>query len=133
MKKVREECGVFGIWGAKKKDAARLTYYALFALQHRGQESCGIAVCKTAEKGAKPKSHRAVGLVPEVFTAEQLEKLGNAQCAVGHVRYSAAGSGDVEYAQPLVVRHMQGSMAVAHNGNIANARALRRPEGKQGL
>lgn len=126
MKKVREECGVFGIWGAKKKDAARLTYYALFALQHRGQESCGIAVCKTAEKGEKLKSHRAVGLVPEVFTAEQLEKLGNAQCAVGHVRYSAAGSGDVEYVQPLVVRHMQGSMAVAHNGNIANARALRR-------
>ncbi len=123
MRKVGEECGVFGIWGAKG-DAARQAYYALFALQHRGQESCGIAVYD-GEK-SEIRCEKDLGLIPEVFTPERLQKLGNASAAAGHVRYSTAGSGSVENAQPLVVRHRQCSMALAHNGNISNAEALRR-------
>lgn len=118
---LHEECGVFGIFDPVISNVARSTYFALYALQHRGQESCGIAV---NESGVF-RLHRAPGLVPEVFTAETLEKLGNGNIAVGHVRYSTTGGCNVNNAQPLVVRHMKGSMALAHNGNLVNAYELR--------
>ena len=119
---VHEECGVFGIYDPIVSNVAQSTYFALYALQHRGQESCGIAV---NEDGIF-RSHRAVGLVPEVFTAQVLEKLGRGSIAVGHVRYSTTGNVNVSNAQPLVVRHVKGSMALAHNGNLTNALELRR-------
>ena len=119
---LHEECGVFGIFDPANSNVARSTYFALYALQHRGQESCGIAV---NEDGVF-RSHRATGLVPEVFTAETLEKLGSGNIAVGHVRYSTTGNGNINNAQPLVVRHVKGSMAIAHNGNIINSFELRR-------
>lgn len=119
---LHEECGVFGIFDPVISNVARSTYFALYALQHRGQESCGIAV---NEDGVF-RSHRATGLVPEVFSAETLEKLGNGNIAVGHVRYSTTGNCNINNAQPLVVRHVKGTMAIAHNGNIINAFELRR-------
>ncbi len=118
---LHEECGVFGIYEPQKSDVARSTYFALYALQHRGQESCGIAV----NEDGVVRSHRASGLVPEVFTAETLEKLGRGDIAVGHVRYSTTGSCNINNAQPLVVRHVKGSMTLAHNGNLVNAPELR--------
>lgn len=119
---IHEECGVFGVFDSALSNVARTTYFALYALQHRGQESCGIAV---NEEGVF-RSHRALGLVPEVFTADVLEKLGQGRIAVGHVRYSTTGNVNVSNAQPLVVRHVKGSMALAHNGNLTNALELRR-------
>ncbi len=119
---IHEECGVFGVFDSALSNVARTTYFALYALQHRGQESCGIAV---NEDGVF-RSHRALGLVPEVFTADVLEKLGQGRIAVGHVRYSTTGNVNVSNAQPLVVRHVKGSMALAHNGNLTNALELRR-------
>ena len=119
---IHEECGVFGVFDSALSNVARTTYFALYALQHRGQESCGIAV---NEEGVF-RSHRALGLVPEVFTADVLEKLGQGRIAVGHVRYSTTGNVNVSNAHPLVVRHVKGSMALAHNGNLTNALELRR-------
>ena len=119
---LHEECGVFGIYDPVSSNVARSTYFALYALQHRGQESCGIAV----NEDGLFRSHRAPGLVPEVFTAEVLEKLGYGNMAVGHVRYSTTGVVNINNAQPLVVRHIKGAMALAHNGNIVNAYELRR-------
>lgn len=119
---LHEECGVFGIYDPVISNVARSTYFALYALQHRGQEGCGIAV---NEDGIF-RSHRASGLVPDVFTAETLEKLGKGNMAVGHVRYSTTGNANINNVQPLVVRHIKGSMAVAHNGNLVNAFELRR-------
>ncbi len=119
---LHEECGVFGIFEPTVSNVAQSTYFALYALQHRGQESCGIAV---NEDGVF-RSHRDSGLVPEVFTPNILEKLGRGNIAVGHVRYSTTGVAHVSNAQPLVVRHVKGTMAVAHNGNLVNAYELRR-------
>lgn len=119
--KIKEECGVFGIYEPKVGNVALSTYFALYALQHRGQESCGIAV---NEDGVF-RSHRAGGLVPDVFTADTLEKLGKGNIAIGHVRYSTIGNGNINNAQPLVVRHIKGSMAIAHNGSLTNAYELR--------
>ncbi len=114
----RESCGVFGICG--HPDAAALTYFGLYALQHRGQESAGIAAvnegCLTA--------HRGMGLVHEVFDVDHLEEL-QGSCAIGHVRYSTTGSSILMNAQPFVVRHRRKAYAVAHNGNITNAPALK--------
>ena len=118
---IHEECGVFGIFDAAAGHVAESTYFALYALQHRGQESCGIAV----NEDGVIRSHRAAGLVPEVFTAGELDKLGQGQMAVGHVRYSTTGGANPSNTQPLVVRHMKGAMALAHNGNLVNAFELR--------
>ena len=99
---VHEECGVFGVYDLDGGDVASTIYYGLFALQHRGQESCGIAVSDTNGPKGKVLSHKDMGLVNEVFTPEDLEKLkGN--IGVGHVRYSTAGSSTRENAQPLVL------------------------------
>ena len=123
--KLREECGVFGIWEPAGMQAAQSIYYGLLALQHRGQESAGIAVCDTVGPMGNICSHKAMGLVSEVFHQNTLESLkGN--IGIGHVRYSTTGSSSTENAQPLVLNYLKGTLALAHNGNIVNAEELRR-------
>lgn len=123
---LHEECGVFGAYALDHdEDAAPSIYYGLFALQHRGQESCGIAVSDTEGPKGKVSSCKGMGLVNEVFNEENLEKLkGN--IGVGHVRYSTAGASSVENTQPLVLNYVKGTLALAHNGNLVNAPALRK-------
>ena len=117
--KPRESCGIFAI--SDHGEAAKMTYFGLYALQHRGQESSGIAV----EKENGIVSHKGMGLVPDVFDPTHL-KLLEGRSAIGHVRYSTTGSSILTNAQPFVVRHRKKSYAVAHNGNIVNAYALKR-------
>ncbi len=120
--KLHEECGVFGVFAGKEQlDVAALTYYGLYALQHRGQESCGIAV----NDDGVFTVHKDIGLVNEVFRPRTLEALGSGKMAVGHCRYATTGTGSRANAQPLVVRHIKGSMALGHNGNLTNATELR--------
>lgn len=120
--KLHEECGVFGVFAGKEQlDVAALTYYGLYALQHRGQESCGIAV----NDDGVFTVHKDVGLVNEVFRPRALEALGTGKMAVGHCRYATTGTGSRANAQPMVVRHIKGSMALGHNGNLTNATELR--------
>lgn len=109
--KFRDECGVFGIYG--HAEAARLTYLGLYALQHRGQESCGIV----ASDGAELRSERAMGLVSDVFDETRLDRLPGAS-AIGHVRYSTAGEVSIREAQPFLVACQHGQIAVCHNGNL---------------
>ena len=123
--KLREECGVFGIYDFDGNDVASTVYYGLFALQHRGQESCGIAVSDTSGPKGLVKSHKGMGLVNEVFTPEQLEAL-KGDIGIGHTRYSTAGSSTRENAQPLVLNYVKGTLGLAHNGNLVNAPELRR-------
>ena len=118
---IHEECGVFGIFENASTDVASTTYLGLYALQHRGQESCGIAVC---DDGVF-RHHKGLGLVGEVFNKEALEELGTANMAVGHVRYSTTGCNNINNVQPIVVRHIKGNLALAHNGNLTNAFELR--------
>lgn len=122
--KLGEECGVFGIYDFNGGDVASTVYYGLFALQHRGQESCGIAVSDTAGPKGKVLSVREMGLLNENFTTETLEKL-RGDIGVGHVRYSTAGSSTRENAQPLVLNYVKGTLGLAHNGNLINAGRLR--------
>lgn len=117
MQKLREECGVFGVYARESREVAATTYYGLFALQHRGQESCGIAVCNDGVIAA----HKDLGLVEDVFTPEALTRLGPGHMAVGHVRYGTTGATDRNNAQPIVVNHCKGSLALAHNGNLVNS------------
>ncbi|MCR5273366.1 MAG: amidophosphoribosyltransferase [Lachnospiraceae bacterium] len=124
LDKLREECGVFGMYDFDGADVASGIYYGLFALQHRGQESCGIAVSDTMGPKGKVISHKDMGLVNEVFTAEDLEGM-HGDIGVGHVRYSTAGSSTRENAQPLVLNYVKGTLALAHNGNLINANELR--------
>ncbi len=120
---IHEECGVFGIYDPQQKNnVASEAYYGLFALQHRGQESCGIAV---NDRGVIT-CHKDVGLVRDVFNPTELAKLGEGQMAIGHTRYSTFGTVNRTNAQPLVVRHIKGQLAIAHNGNLTNATELRR-------
>ena len=121
MSSIREECGVFGIFGADRADVASSVYYGLFALQHRGQESCGIVV----NDDGVFSHHKDVGLVNDVFTPEVLSGLGLGNMAIGHVRYSTTGGGGRVNAQPIVVNHVKGNMALAHNGNLTNSFELR--------
>ena len=118
---LHEECGVFGIWEPQTANVAKTAYFALYALQHRGQESCGIAV----NNDGLMSYHRDLGLVPDVFHEERLQKLGQGTMAVGHVRYSTTGKPALQNAQPLVIRHVKGPLAVAHNGNLTNSAELR--------
>ena len=123
MTGVGEECGVFGAYDMDGGDVAPSVYYGLFALQHRGQESCGIAVTDTFGE-RKVHSRKGLGLVNEVFDEENLNELrGN--LGVGHVRYSTAGGTRAENAMPLVLNYVKGTLAIAHNGNITNAVELR--------
>lgn len=118
---IHEECGVFGIYSPCRSNVAVTTYYALYALQHRGQESCGIVVNDCGVFNY----HKDLGLVHDVFDKEELDKLGDGNIAIGHVRYSTTGNSNRSNAQPLVVRHIKGSLAIAHNGNLINATELR--------
>jgi amidophosphoribosyltransferase len=119
--KPRHECGVFAVYG--HPDAALLTYYGLFALQHRGQESAGMV---TVEGPNQPFNiHRGMGLVSQVFLEKDLQQLRVGTRSIGHVRYSTAGSSTLKNAQPLVVDCGRGQLAIAHNGNLVNAAILR--------
>ncbi len=122
---LHEECGVFGIYDFDGKDVASSVYYGLFALQHRGQESCGIAVSETDGPKGKVTSFKDMGLVNEVFTGDVLEKM-KGDIGVGHVRYSTAGESTRENAQPLVLNYVKGTLALAHNGNLINAKELKK-------
>ena len=124
FEKLHEECGVFGIYDLDGNDVASTIYYGLFALQHRGQESCGIAVSDTNGPKGKVSSYKGMGLVNEVFVEGSLEGL-QGDIGVGHVRYSTAGASTRENAQPLVLNYVKGTLALAHNGNLINANELR--------
>ncbi|MHB8106679.1 MAG: amidophosphoribosyltransferase [Candidatus Cryosericum sp.] len=125
---LHEECGVFGIVGGPQTRAARVVYYGLYALQHRGQESAGIAV----STGNEILHHKAMGLVSEVFDEKRLATLPGSM-ACGHVRYSTSGRSLVVNAQPLVVRYRGGALALAHNGNLVNAPSLRATLEQEGV
>ena len=122
---LREECGVFGMFDLEGGDVARDMYYGLSALQHRGQESCGIAVCDTNGPKGVVNCYKGLGLVNEVFTQDNLEPM-HGDIGVGHVRYSTAGASTRENAQPLVLNYVKGTLALAHNGNLINAMELRK-------
>ncbi len=121
---LKEACGVFGIYDFDGQDVVSTIYYGLFALQHRGQESCGIAVSETGGPKGKVTSYKGMGLVNEVFTQDDLETM-RGDIGVGHVRYSTAGASTRENAQPLVLNYVKGTLALAHNGNLVNAAELR--------
>ena len=118
---IHEECGVFGVYSRTTEDVASLVYYGLYALQHRGQEGCGIVV---NEDGVFT-SHKGLGLVSEVFTQEEMQKFPLGEIAVGHVRYGTTGGNNLNNCQPIQVNHLKGKLAVAHNGNLSNALPLR--------
>lgn len=122
LSNLHEECGVFGVFCPQgTKDVASTVYYGLYALQHRGQESCGIAV----NDDGVFEYYKDVGLVGDVFRPEVLKDLGEGNMAIGHVRYSTTGGGGRRNAQPIVVNHHKGRMALAHNGNLVNSQELR--------
>ena len=122
---LHEECGVFGMYDLDGNDVASTIYYGLFALQHRGQESCGIAVSDTCGPKGKVTVHKDMGLVNEVFTQDILDSM-KGDIGVGHVRYSTAGASTRENAQPLVLNYVKGTLGLAHNGNLINANDLRK-------
>jgi amidophosphoribosyltransferase len=121
----REECGVFGVFG--HSDAVKLTYFGLYALQHRGQESAGIV----SSTGKSMYEHKGMGLVPEIFDESVLNEL-HGHIAIGHVRYSTTGSSIIRNAQPFSASHAGKTLAIAHNGNLVNAREVRRGLEKKG-
>ena len=118
---IHEECGVFGIINKNPFDAAGAAYYGLYALQHRGQESCGIVV----NDDGVFSSYKDLGLVSQVFSADTLSRLPRGSMAVGHVRYGTTGAANRNNCQPIEVNHQKGKMALAHNGNLSNAAELR--------
>ena len=118
---IHEECGVFGVISTKRSNVAGITYYGLYALQHRGQESCGIVV----NDDGMFSSYKDLGLVSEVFSQETLAQLPEGNMAVGHVRYGTTGGTTRNNCQPIEVNHQKGKMALAHNGNLSNALELR--------
>jgi len=122
MRKINEECGVFGMICPEVSDVASSAYYALFALQHRGQESCGIVV----NDDGVFTSYKDDGLVNDVFTERKLKSLGEGRLVLGHVRYGTSSNKGRINAQPMVVNHIKGHIAIAHNGSIVNSDILRR-------
>ena len=118
---IHEECGVFGVFSEQPIDAAHICYYGLYALQHRGQESCGIVV----NDDGLFVSHKDLGLVNEVFTKEVLTSLPKGNMAVAHTRYGTTGAANRSNCQPIEVNHQKGRMTIAHNGNLSNAAELR--------
>ncbi|MDY4976450.1 MAG: amidophosphoribosyltransferase [Clostridia bacterium] len=119
--KIHEECGVFGVFAPDTRDVASTAYYGLFALQHRGQESCGIVV----NDDGLFRYYKDTGLVNDVFTPRALKNLGLGNMALGHVRYGTTGENDRLNSQPIVVNHSKGRMSLAHNGNLINSYELR--------
>ena len=118
---IHEECGVFGVTCPAPADVARICYYGLYALQHRGQESCGIVV----NDDGLFCSRKDLGLVGEVFSEDRLARFPAGTMAVAHVRYGTTGASSRANCQPIEVNHQKGRMALAHNGNLSNAAALR--------
>ena len=118
---INEECGVFGVYSPNKSDLANIVYYGLYALQHRGQESCGIVV----NQDGVFYSHKDLGLLNDVFSKDKLMNFPEANMAVGHVRYGTTGKTNRNNCQPIEVNHQKGKMALAHNGNLSNAFELR--------
>lgn len=118
---IHEECGVFGVIAPEPCDVANISYYGLYALQHRGQESCGIVV----NDDGVFVSHKDMGLVSEVFSADVLSRLPKSTMAVAHTRYGTTGGTNRNNCQPIEVNHQKGRMALAHNGNLSNAAELR--------
>jgi len=118
--KLKEECGVFGVWGVPH--AAEVTYYGLHSLQHRGQEGCGIV---SLNENGELRRIKGLGLVAEVFNQDNLSTLKGDK-AIGHVRYSTTGGGGIENVQPFLFRHNSGDFALAHNGNVVNSVQLRK-------
>jgi amidophosphoribosyltransferase len=125
MRRIKDHCGLFGAWGVP--DAVELTYLGLYAQQHRGQESAGIA----SIQGNRLASHKGMGLASEVFSRDVIKSL-RSSTAIGHVRYSTTGASNAANAQPLVVESARSMIAVAHNGNLVNSGALRRELEQQG-
>ena len=122
--RIKEACGVFGIYNPHGEDAASSIYYGLSSLQHRGQESCGIAVFDTSGPKGNMNVQRGMGLVSEVFKEDVLSNMkGN--LGIGHVRYSTTGAATLSNAQPLVLNYIKGTLALAHNGNLVNTEELR--------
>lgn len=126
---IHEECGVFGVYSPEQTDVASTTYYGLFALQHRGQESCGIVV----NNNCVFKTYKEAGLVNDVFTKDALNKLGLGNMALGHVRYGSVKTVGDENTLPLVVNYSQGSLAISYNGTLTNADELRKELEMKGL
>lgn len=122
LEKLHEECGVFGIYRRGQEGVVADCYHALYALQHRGQESCGIAV----NNDGIISYHRDIGLVSDVFTTETLSRMPEGTMAIAHCRYGTTGTQRRSNAQPLIVNHLKGSMGVCHNGSLVNAASLRR-------
>ena len=121
----KEECGIFAVYG--HEEAAKLTYFGLYALQHRGQESAGIVT----SDGTDVLGHKAMGLVPDVFNEKILNRL-EGHMALGHIRYSTTGSSAVLNAQPFTVHYGGKSLSIAHNGNLVNAHLIRADLEKKG-
>ncbi|MBN2898377.1 MAG: amidophosphoribosyltransferase [Clostridia bacterium] len=128
LDKLKDECGVIGIYSPKDESMAQKLCFGLVALQHRGQESAGMAILKDN----KMKYYKEMGLVQEIFTKEVLHRLEGGDIGIGHVRYSTTGESYVANAQPLVVNYKGGSIALAHNGNLVNANTLRDELEEQG-
>ncbi|MEB8400116.1 amidophosphoribosyltransferase [Enterococcus casseliflavus] len=126
VKSLNEECGVFGVWG--HPDAARVTYFGLHSLQHRGQEGAGIV---TNDAG-KLNGHRDLGLLAEVFSDERVLQRLTGEAAIGHVRYATAGNGSVDNIQPFLFKFFDQQIGLAHNGNLTNAKSLRKSLEKAG-
>ncbi len=129
--KIKEACGVFGIFSPPGEEAAPSIYYGLSALQHRGQEACGIAVSDTSGPLGNISFHKDLGLVSEVFREDTLRQL-HGNIGIGHVRYSTTGASTAENAQPLVLKYLKGTLALAHNGNLTNTASLREELERQG-
>ena len=130
--KLHEECGVFGVWNSERMDAAQEIYYGLLALQHRGQEAAGIAVCNAYGERGNLSLHKDMGLVSEVFNEKILGSMeGN--IGIGHVRYSTTGDSNLQNAQPIAGYYLKGTIALVHNGNIVNSAALRRELMEEGF
>ena len=126
---LKEECGVFGIYAKEaKEDLIGQVCVGLSALQHRGEESCGVAI----NEDGIIHFHKDVGLVSEVFTKEVQREMPQGKMAIGHVRYSTTGESKKENAQPMVVRHKKGNLAIVHNGNLTNAVELKKELEEQG-
>ena len=124
MAEIKEACGVVGMYGPEGENVAHSLYYGLTALQHRGQEACGMAVSRTDRERGNVCFHKNLGLVSEVLTKEVLEKM-DGNIGLGHVRYSTTGASVAENAQPLVLSYIKGTLALAHNGNLINTPELK--------
>ena len=124
MAELKEACGVFGIYDLKGGNVVPSIYYGLTSLQHRGQESCGLAVSRTDGERGNIQFHRELGLVSEVLDEETLRNM-EGDIGIGHVRYSTTGGSVAENAQPLVLSYIKGTLALAHNGNLVNTAKLK--------